>query len=50
MEELDGKTLTPEKIKIWNKILFQAQNAGKDFDEIVKTTRKALGITAMGSK
>ena len=50
MEEPDGNKLTPEKIKIWNKILFQAQNGGKDFDEIVKATRKALAITAMGSK
>jgi len=50
MEELDEKTLTPEKIKIWNKLLFQAQNDGKDFDEIVKATRKALGISLLKSK
>jgi transcriptional regulator with XRE-family HTH domain len=42
--------LTPEDIQNWDLILFQAQDGGKDFDEIVKATRKALGISLLKSK
>jgi len=41
---------TPEELKKWGEVLFQAKLGGEDFDEIVTTTRKALGIRVLGSK
>ena len=62
MEFMDGQNLTkgrqepaterpvptPEEIQKWDEILIEARGGGKDFDEIVKATRKALEITSVG--
>jgi len=40
---------TPEELKKWGEVLFQAKLGGEDFDEIIKTTSKALGIRVLGS-
>jgi len=64
MEDLEGQNLveenqeeimkrlapTPSELEKWNEVLFQAKVGGKDFDEIVRTTRRALGIRVLGSR
>jgi len=64
IEVLDGQNLadenqeeimerlapTADELKKWDEVLFQAKVGGKDFDEIVKATRKVLGISALGRK
>ena len=63
MEVLDGQNLveenqedimkrlapTPSELEKWNEVLFQAKLGGKGFDEIVKVTRKVLGVKVLGS-
>lgn len=41
---------TAEEEKIWLELLLQAKLSGKSFDEIVKATRKAVGVSVLGSK
>jgi len=62
MEDLEGQNLveenqeeimkrlapTPSEVEKWNEVLFQAKLGGKSIDEIVKITRKALGIRVLG--
>jgi len=64
MEVLDGQNVeeenqdqimerlapTPEELKKWDEVLYLAKLGGKGFDEIVKATRKALGIRVLGRK
>jgi len=47
---MERLALTAEELKKWDEILFQAKVSGKDFDEIVKATRKALDIRVLGSR
>jgi len=39
---------TAEELKKWDEVLFQAKVGGKSFDEIIKETRKVLGIRILG--
>jgi len=41
---------TPEELKKWDEILFQAKVGGKSTDEIIKATRRVLGIRILGRK
>ena len=62
MEVLEGQNLveenqdqimerlapTPEELQKWDEVLFQAKLSGKSIDEIIKATRKTLGIRILG--
>jgi len=41
---------TPEELKKWDEILYLAKLGGNGFEEISRTTKKALGIRILGSR
>lgn len=49
-ELMESLAPTTEEIKDWSEVLLQAKLRRKTFHEIVSTTRKALGISVLGSK
>jgi len=49
-EIMERLSPTPEELKKWGEILFQARLGGKTFDDIVKATKRTLGIKVLGRK